>query len=44
MSCAEEECKKCEQKGMKVNPAECSPETIKDCHGDVEEHPCDKEE
>ena len=25
-------------------PGECSPEQIKKCHGDVEEHPCEKEE
>jgi len=23
------------------NPKECSPEQIKECHGDVKEHPCE---
>jgi len=25
---------------LKGEPEECSPEQIKKCHGDVEEHPC----
>ena len=25
---------------LKGKPGECSPEQIKECHGDVEEHPC----
>ena len=29
---------------LKGKPEECSPEQIKECHGDVEEHPCVKEE
>jgi len=28
---------------LKGKPGECSPEQIKECHGDVEEHPCVKE-
>jgi hypothetical protein len=28
---------------LKGKPEECSPEQIKECHGDVEEHPCVKE-
>ena len=44
MCCSEEECRQCEQKGMKVDPQECSPEKIKECHGDVDQHPCEKEE
>ena len=27
---------------LKSKPGECSPEQIKECHGDVEEHPCVK--
>ena len=25
-------------------PEECSPEQIKKCHGDVEEHPCESKD
>ena len=25
---------------LKGKPGECSPEQIKECHGQVEEHPC----
>jgi len=25
---------------LKGDPQECSPEQIKKCHGDTEEHPC----
>ena len=25
------------------NPKECTPEQIKECHGDVKEHPCGEE-
>ena len=37
--------KKCCQKpeNLTGKPEECSPEQIKECHGDVEEHPCVKE-
>ena len=33
---------KCCQKPEKLltSPKECSPEQIRECHGDVEEHPC----
>ena len=31
-------CQKPEE--LKGKPEECSPEQIKKCHGDVEEHPC----
>ncbi len=27
---------------LKGSPEECSPEQIKECHGDVENHPCEK--
>ena len=37
--CNEKE--KCEEpEDCKGDPKECSPEQIKKCHGDVEEHPC----
>ena len=29
---------------LKGKPGECSPEQIKECHGDVKEHPCVTEE
>ena len=39
MCCQEKEsCQKPEN--LKGEPEECSPEQIKKCHGDVEEHPC----
>ena len=25
---------------LKTKPEDCTPEQIKECHGDVEEHPC----
>ncbi len=31
-------CQKPEQ--LKGKPEECSPEKIKECHGDVKDHPC----
>jgi hypothetical protein len=32
---------KCEKpENLKTKPAECTPEQIKECHGDVEQHPC----
>ena len=34
----EKGCEKPEK--LKGKPGECSPEQIKICHGDVEEHPC----
>ena len=37
-----DEAKKCEHpEKLKGKPSECSPEQIKECHGDVEEHPCE---
>ena len=33
-----ENCQKPEN--LKGEPEECSPEQIKNCHGDVDEHPC----
>jgi hypothetical protein len=38
MSDAKKGCRKSEE--MKGAPAECSPEQIGICHGDVEGHPC----
>jgi hypothetical protein len=34
----------CEHPEKKVDPTECSPEQIRECHGDVEEHPCEGKE
>ena len=35
---------KCEiPDNLKTKPEECTPEQIKECHGDVEEHPCTEE-
>ena len=32
----------CKEKCHKgKNPKECTPEQIRECHGDVREHPCD---
>ena len=39
-------CKKAMQKGcehpekLKGKPEDCTPEQIKECHGDVKKHPC----
>jgi hypothetical protein len=32
----------CEQKGKAPDPKDCSPEQIKECHGDAADHPCEK--
>ncbi len=37
MCCDQEKCQKCTEPR---DPAECSPEQIKQCHGDEEGHPC----
>ena len=38
-----DEKKACQKpENLKGDPKECSPEQIEECHGDVEEHPCDK--
>ena len=29
---------------LKTRPEECTPEQIRECHGDVKEHPCAKKE
>jgi len=35
---------KCEHpEKLKGKPGECSPEQIKECHGEGEEHPCAEE-
>jgi len=31
------------QKGENIDPKSCTPEQIKKCHGDVKEHPCEKQ-
>jgi hypothetical protein len=28
---------------LKAKPEECTPEQIKECHGDTKEHPCEDE-
>jgi len=34
-------CKGCQKpEKLKGKPEECSPEQIRECHGDVEKHPC----
>lgn len=38
---AEKQCEKPEN--LKTKPEECTPEQIKECHGDAEEHPCVEE-
>lgn len=35
-------CQKPEQ--LKGKPQDCSPEQIRECHGNMQEHPCLKEE
>jgi len=41
-----EMCKDCCQQPekLKTKPQECTPEQIKECHGDEKEHSCEKEE
>jgi len=35
---------KCEKpENLKTTPEECTAEQIKECHGDVKEHPCTEE-
>jgi len=37
-----EETTQCEHpEKLKGKPGECSPEQIRECHGDVQEHPCE---
>ena len=31
----------CNPDALKGKPEECTPEQIKECHGDAEEHPCE---
>ena len=39
--CKEEMKKGCEQpEKLKGKPEDCTPEQIKECHGEVKEHPC----
>lgn len=43
--CRVESKKECEHpEKLKGKPEECSPEQIRECHGDVEGHPCVEEE
>jgi DNA-binding transcriptional ArsR family regulator len=41
--CCRDKCG-CKHPEKKRDPAECSPEQIRECHGDVEEHPCEVKE
>ena len=42
--CKEEIKKSCEHpEKLKGKPEDCTPEQIKECHGDVKEHPCVEE-
>ena len=48
IDCDKEGAKMCDCKcqypeKLKGKPEECTPEQIKECHGDSEEHPCDDE-
>ena len=37
--------KQCEKpENLKTTPGECTPEQIRECHGDVEDHPCVEEQ
>ena len=41
--CKSKSRKRCEHpERLKGKPEECSPEQIKECHGEVVEHPCVK--
>ena len=31
----------CKPEELKGKPEECSPEKVEECHGKVEEHPCE---
>jgi len=49
VNCEKEGAKMCDCKcqypeKLKGKPEECTPEQIKECHGDSEEHPCEDEE
>jgi len=42
--CKSESIKGCEHpERLKGKPEECSPEQIRECHGDAKEHPCVRE-
>jgi len=37
-------CQNCQQPvQLKDKPEDCSPEQIRKCHGDVKDHPCEKD-
>ena len=40
---AEDNCQCQKPESLKTEPEECTPEQIKQCHGDVKEHPCTEE-
>jgi len=36
---------KCEKpENLKTTPKKCTPEQVRECHGDVESHPCMEEQ
>jgi len=39
--CCDEKCG-CTHPDKKRNPQECTPEQIRECHGEVTEHPCER--
>jgi hypothetical protein len=42
--CCDPKCK-CEHRELlQGDPKECSPEQIRECHGEAEEHPCEQAE
>jgi len=42
--CQRESNKGCQQPDkLKGKPEECSPEQVRECHGEVTQHPCAKE-
>jgi len=43
--CKSESTKECRHpERLKGKPGECSPEQIKECHGDVKQHSCEEDE
>jgi len=41
MADVQQDNQKCQKpENLKAKPAECTPEQITQCHGDVDEHPC----
>lgn len=41
MCCCKENKEGCQKpENLKGNPKDCSPEQIRECHGEAEDHPC----